>query len=225
MNTSLRLGFRHALHAVDARFKVHFSERAVPVDLYDGFLHTALHAFGVLEHLDLPAFPLDVPRIHAQQVGGKERGLIAPGSGADLNDARTFAEWIGRNEERLGLFLEPGDGFLGALDFRTRFGGEFGVFGGNEIARLRQFVVAPGELVRQLDDLEKALVLATEGRPELCVAEGPGVAQFLLNGGGPFDRRRETCADAQVVFFPPTAYFCRKRSTRPAVSTSFCLPV
>jgi hypothetical protein len=68
------------------------------------------------------------------------------------------------------------------------------------------------------------LMLAAQGCAQFRVAKRPGIGQLLFDGGGPFDRRRETCADAQAVFFPP-AYFWRKRSTRPAVSTSFCLPV
>jgi hypothetical protein len=67
-------------------------------------------------------------------------------------------------------------------------------------------------------------VLAPQRGEQLAVAERLWIAKFALDSGGPLDRRRETCADAQVFFFPP-AYFWRKRSTRPAVSTSFCLPV
>ena len=67
-------------------------------------------------------------------------------------------------------------------------------------------------------------MLAAEGRTKLCVAERFWIGEFLLDGGGTLNRRRETGPDAQVVFFPP-AYFWRKRSTRPAVSTSFCFPV
>jgi hypothetical protein len=50
-------------------------------------------------------------------------------------------------------------------------------------------------------------VLATQRSKKLGIAQRPGVTQLLLDGGGPFDRRREACSDAQVVFFPPTAYF------------------
>jgi hypothetical protein len=52
----------------------------------------------------------------------------------------------------------------------------------------------------------QTLVLTTQRSAQLGVTQRPGVTQLLLYGGGPFDRRRETCSDAQVVFFP-TAYF------------------
>jgi hypothetical protein len=106
----------------------------------------------------------------------------------------------------------------------ARLGREFRIFDGDEFTGLGQFIVTSRETIRQRNDLEEALVLAAQGRAQLRVAKGPGIGQLLLDGGGPFDRRRETCPDAQVFFFP-AAYFCRKRSTRPAVSTSFCFPV
>jgi hypothetical protein len=49
-------------------------------------------------------------------------------------------------------------------------------------------------------------MLPAKRSAQLGVAHRLGVTQLLFDGGGPFDRRRETCADAQVVFFP-TAYF------------------
>ena len=71
---------------------------------------------------------------------------------------------------------------------------------------MRELFFVTSQAVGERDDLEEALVLAAQGSAELGVAQRPGVTQLLLNGGGPFDRRRETCTDAQVVFFP-VAYF------------------
>jgi hypothetical protein len=50
-------------------------------------------------------------------------------------------------------------------------------------------------------------MFATQGGEQLSVAERFGIAQLPLDGGGTLYRRRETCSNAQVVFFPPTAYF------------------
>jgi hypothetical protein len=94
---------------------------------------------------------------------------------------------------------------LRTLNFGLGLSRQFRIVG--EGACLRQFVVQFREPIGQRDDFEKALVLAAQGRAEFRVAERLRVAQLLLNGGGPLDRRREACSDAQVVFFPPTAYF------------------
>jgi hypothetical protein len=45
--------------------------------------------------------------------------------------------------------------------------------------------------------------------------------QLALDFGDAGERVLEAAANTQLVF----PYFWRKRSTRPAVSTSFCLPV
>jgi hypothetical protein len=50
-------------------------------------------------------------------------------------------------------------------------------------------------------------VLTTQRSEQFGVADRLWVAQLALDGGGTFDRRRETCSDAQVVFFPVPAYF------------------
>jgi hypothetical protein len=96
---------------------------------------------------------------------------------------------------------------LESLDFRTCFGGEVVVVAVNELFRLGEFVVGLLKPMGKGDDLEKTLMFATERGQELGVADCSGIAQFPLDGGGTIDRRRETCADAQVVFFPTPAYF------------------
>jgi hypothetical protein len=65
-------------------------------------------------------------------------------------------------------------------------------------------------------------VLAPERRQELRVSNGLRVGELALDGGEPVNRLGKAVAEAQAPVFP---YFWRKRSTRPAVSTSFCLPV
>jgi len=67
-------------------------------------------------------------------------------------------------------------------------------------------------------------VLSAERRHQLGVLYGLGIEKVALDLGGAPERVGEPVADAQaVVAF--AEYFWRKRSTRPAVSMSFCLPV
>jgi hypothetical protein len=66
-------------------------------------------------------------------------------------------------------------------------------------------------------------VLPAERRHQLGVADGLGIEKVALDLGGAPERVGETIADAQALALVP--YFWRNRSTRPAVSMSFCLPV
>ena len=65
-------------------------------------------------------------------------------------------------------------------------------------------------------------MLTSQRRQPFGIAMGFGVAELALDLSGTRDFRCKAFAETQV-FFP--AYFWRNRSTRPAVSTSFCLPV
>jgi hypothetical protein len=64
-------------------------------------------------------------------------------------------------------------------------------------------------------------VLAAERREPFRILERPWVGKLPLYLSGSGERLREAIAEAQACL----PYFCRKRSMRPAVSTSFCLPV
>jgi hypothetical protein len=70
--------------------------------------------------------------------------------------------------------------------------------------------------------LLQSLVLAPERREPLGVAHRLRVEQLALDLGRALERLGQSIAETQEPVFP---YFCRKRSTRPAVSISFCLPV
>jgi hypothetical protein len=64
-------------------------------------------------------------------------------------------------------------------------------------------------------------VLASQGGEPAGVARDLRVGELLLDLLGAGQRVGESVAEAQLSF----PYFWRKRSTRPAVSTNFCLPV
>ncbi len=64
------------------------------------------------------------------------------------------------------------------------------------------------------------MLTAQIGQPAR-IASGCRVGQFTLDLGSTGERVGQTILKTQAVF----PYFWRKRSTRPAVSISFCLPV
>jgi hypothetical protein len=89
----------------------------------------------------LPATPIEKARVHAIQICGKQRSLIATGTRADLDDRGSVVERIGGNEQRFELTLEPIDTLLCPLHFRTRLSSELFVVNKNELARLRELVI------------------------------------------------------------------------------------
>jgi hypothetical protein len=64
-------------------------------------------------------------------------------------------------------------------------------------------------------------MLASQLGKPARIARGGGIGQLALDLRRTRHRVGETIANAQRSL----PYFWRKRSTRPAVSTSFCLPV
>jgi hypothetical protein len=66
-------------------------------------------------------------------------------------------------------------------------------------------------------------VLPTERRHQSGVANRLRIEEFAFDRVGAPERVGESVAEAQALALVP--YFWRNRSTRPAVSMSFCLPV
>ena len=76
----------HALHAMHAGFELQPREDAAPVDRGDDFLVAAGGAFAGRHELDLPAVQFGVALVHAEQVAGEQRRLVAARAGADFED-------------------------------------------------------------------------------------------------------------------------------------------
>jgi hypothetical protein len=84
VDTPLCLGLGHALNAVAARFELELGIRAEADDARDDLLVPA-EVRGVLgDHLDLPAVAFREARVHAEQIAGENRRLVAARAGADL---------------------------------------------------------------------------------------------------------------------------------------------
>ena len=99
------LGIGHALHAVHAGFEFELGERAAAADLGDDFLEAAHRAFARGHHLDLPALLGGVALVHAEQIAGEQRRLVAAGAGADFeNDVALVHRVLGKEREAQLLF-------------------------------------------------------------------------------------------------------------------------
>ena len=99
------LGVGHALHAVHAGFEFQLGERAAAADFGDDFLVAAHRAFARGHDFDLPALIGGVALVHAEQVAGEQRRLVAAGAGADFeNDVALVHRVLGQEREPQLLF-------------------------------------------------------------------------------------------------------------------------
>ena len=85
--------------------------------------------------LDLPAAPLGVALVHPEELGGEERGLVAAGAGADLQEDVAGVVRVPGEQEDLELLLDRLEAF-----------GERCALGGGHLVEL----VAGRERLRQL---------------------------------------------------------------------------
>ena len=120
MDATLGFGRGHALHAMGARLELQAREGGCADHPADDFLVTAVFTRALAERLDPPTLALGVARVHAQQVTGEDRGLIAPGTGTDLQIDVADVTRIGGDQHAAQLLLvrlercDQARGLLGA---------------------------------------------------------------------------------------------------------------
>src|SRR5690606_27598293 len=106
VDAALGFGFRHALHAVRAGFEFQLGKHIVTLDAGDDFLVAAMLAGVFREDLDAPALLLGVTRIHAEQVAGEDRRLVAAGAGAHFQEHVAAVVGVARQQHALQAVLE-----------------------------------------------------------------------------------------------------------------------
>ena len=103
VESSGRFGRRHALHAMDAAFVLQAAVDAASLDGGDDFLEPADAGVAARHHVDAPALALGVLPVHPEQLAGEERGFVAAGAGADLEDDVLLVVGILRDQQDLQL--------------------------------------------------------------------------------------------------------------------------
>ena len=112
VDASRRLGVRDALHAVHAGLEFELGEGAASLDLGDDLLEAADRAFARRDHLDLPLVERRIALVHAEQVAGEQRGLVAAGPGADFQNHVALVHRVLRDQRDADLLRERGAFFL-----------------------------------------------------------------------------------------------------------------
>src|SRR5437667_5791698 len=253
VDAPLRLGHRHALHAVHPALEFQAAEGALPLHERDHLLEAAGAGRARGQHLDAPAVPLGVARVHAEELGGEEARLVAAGAGPDLEHGVALVVGVLGKEEVLERRVECGQARLERWQLAARQLAQFGVSLAQDLAMLVEvarhaLALAPAddrllELGALLGELRELAPVGDDGRVrdqalQLLVAPldlGEAVEHALTQHRGgsasptPRIRRagdprpRQAGVEPEPLRLRP--YLRWKRSTRPAVSTSFCLPV
>ena len=164
MHAALRLRLRNTLHAVDAALPLHLGVDALALD--DGYdLLVSAHAgLGNGEQLDLPAVLFREALVHAEDLGGKQRGLVAAGAGANFENDVLLVVGILGQQQHLDLFFqgrfargERGNLFLGhGPHLRI---GHHGAGFRQRLAHLLQFAVLHHRSFQDAERLARLLVL------------------------------------------------------------------
>ena len=154
-----------------------------PLDQEDGFLHAAdLGEVGVHD-LDPEATPLGVARVHANECGGEERGLIPAGAGSDLEKGVLLVPGVLGGQQLPGarFQLDP----LG-LQFLELFAGQ--VLDAGLAARIAQHLLGLDDMLEQSAELLVELRLSNQLRALLVelldlgrLRQDRGVRQLAVN--------------------------------------------
>jgi hypothetical protein len=185
MDAALRLRHRHTLHAVNAALELQprvdalaRRGRAAGLHRHGDVLEAAEVALGPVQQLGPPAPPLGVAQVHAQQITGEQRGLLAALPRLDLEDDVAVVVGVARHEEA----AQPVAGVFVRLLQRGQLGGEVGVLGG-EFAGRRGVTGGGQQRAVGVDDLAELGVPAPDRPGARGVGVQAGVGEGALEVG------------------------------------------
>ena len=154
VNASLCLGRRHALHAMGAGLEFQPRERAAAGNAADDLLVATVLAGAFAEYLGGEALRFRVARVHAVELAGEDRRLIAAGAGADLEEDAALVARIARQQQLAQLLLLRLEAPLEPHDLLVPEGAHAGVGVALQLARsdelALQAVVEPHALGQRL---------------------------------------------------------------------------
>ena len=157
VDATLGFGVRDSLHAVRSGFEFQSREGASARDARDDLLVPSVLAGALAQDLYGEPFGLRIAGIHAQQVTGENRGLIAPGAGADLQEQVLLIARILRNEQLAQLAFLGADGAFDPDDL-------LGPQGSHARIGVRQHLARSGQIALQAMVAAEALGEGLEAR-------------------------------------------------------------
>ena len=160
VDPALRLRLRHPLDPMPARLELEPRVRLAADHADHRLAVAAVLALAPAHDLDGPPPRLRVPQVHAQEVPGEERRLLAARAGPDLEERVAVVGRVHRNEQGAELALHRVARRLRLAQLVPR-----------QLADLR--VRVPQHLARRLDRVDRAAVTA------VAVRDGVQIGQLL----------------------------------------------
>ena len=173
---------RHPLHAMRAALELEPRVRTIAADLDDRLLDSADAGFVKAHDLGRVAVTFGVAQVHPEELGGEQGGLLAAGTGPDLEDHVAVVGGITGQEEDLELLDEPGFVGLEPVDLLAGHGPHLLVaLAVPELAGAQQLGSRVEEAAIRLDHGFEAGELATEPPDRLDVGARLGKDELGLD--------------------------------------------
>ena len=179
-----------------ARLELEARERALADQARDHLLVAAELGHALRDDLDLPALALGIARVHAEEVAGEQRRLVAAGPCAHLEKQVAIVVRIARQQRLLQLRFE-------LLHRRARFlelliGVDLHRGLRRHVARLASVALRLQVVLEQGDDVGHLGVLARQALELLHVLGGVLRRQQVVQVAEPPDQAVELDAQARI---------------------------
>ena len=132
VDAALRLGHRHALHAVHAALVFQCAIDLLARYREDDLLVASGCTFGEARNGNAPALRLAVLRVHAEEVACEEGSLVAARAAADFHDDVLVVLGVGGDEQQFDFLFELGNALLCGSEFFASHLAHLGVVLGGE---------------------------------------------------------------------------------------------
>src|SRR4029079_4391738 len=194
VDAALRLGLGHALHAVHAGLELELRIGASARDARDDLAIAAVLAGIRAQDLDAPALALRVAAVHPEQVAREDRGLVAAGARADLEEQVRVVVGVFRHEmaEQRLLARVAARAELAMLVFREL--AELGVVALAQLLGRRDIGFELPVALEVLRDLGEARVLLRKLAKALFVGDCRGLTEQSTDFLVALDQRDELVA-------------------------------
>src|SRR5690606_9744932 len=189
VDAPLRFRLGDPLHAVHAALVLEPGVHAIPAAERDRFLPATGGGLARAQDFHAPAAALRVAGVHAKEVRGEQRGFLAAGAGAHLEDRVPIVVRVARQEQDAELVLEPRAFRLEPRDLLARERAELGVV--ERFAVVGQRALDELQPAHRLDDRQELPALAVQRVQALRIGEHPRVTEELLHLLVPTHQRSE----------------------------------
>ena len=181
MDSAARLRFRHALHAVDAAFKLQPGIRSRALDEDARLADAAKLRFAQVRQLRLPPVCVGIHGVHPVEAVRKECGLLPADAAADFQDHIAFVVRVARQQQKTQRLLQLRPARLGRFELLLRDVVQLRIV--QQRARLLQLIAAFLIRAVRLNDRLQLFLLPAEALERRRVGIIRGVGQLALNFG------------------------------------------